>query len=95
MFKEIFSEVFDKDGDGVITKEKFRTRIGQMASMMIQLGRLGMLGCATIHDELNEVEADAGNSTIDFAKFLSIMNRKLTSPLPLEMTSPAVTDVDM
>ena len=31
MFKEIFSEFFDKNGDGIITKEEFRTRIGDMA----------------------------------------------------------------
>jgi len=93
--KEIFSEFFDKDGDGITTKEEFRTRIVDMASIMIQRGRLGMMGCARIHDALNEAEADVGNSTIDFAKFLSIMNRKLAWPLPPEMTSPAVTDVDM
>jgi Ca2+-binding EF-hand superfamily protein len=37
MIKEIFSEVFDKDGDGIITKEEFRTGIGHMASMLMQL----------------------------------------------------------
>ena len=92
MFKEIFSEFFDTDGDGIITKEEFRTRIGDMASMMIQLGRLGMMGCPRIHDALKEVEGDVGNSTIDFAKFLGLMNTKVTSPLPPEMTSPAATD---
>jgi len=37
VFKEIFSEVFDKDGDGIITKEELRTRIGHMASMRFEL----------------------------------------------------------
>ena len=91
----MFKEIFDNDGDGIITKEEFRTRIGHMAWMTMQLGRLDMLGCATIHGELNEVEADSGHSTIDFVRFHSIMTKKLTSPPPREMTSPAATDVDM
>ena len=93
--KEIFSEFFDKNGDGIMTKEEFRTRIVDMASIMIQQGRLGMMGCARIHDALNEAEADVGNNTIDFVKFHGIMNRKVTCPFLPEMTSPAATDVDV
>ena len=96
--KEIFAEFFDKDGDGIITKEEFRTRIVDMALIMIQRGKMCMMGCARMHDALDEAEADVRNDTIDFATFLGIMCRKLTSPvLPIQpgMTSPATTDVDM
>ncbi|VDM47849.1 unnamed protein product [Toxocara canis] len=80
-FKEAFS-LFDKDGDGTITTK-------ELGTVMRSLGQNPTE--AELQDMINEVDADgmrffffeclntsfAGNGTIDFPEFLTMMARKM------------------
>ena len=63
--KEAFS-LFDKDGDGAITTK-------ELGTVMRSLGHNPTK--AELQDMINEV--DAGNGTLDFPEFLSLMARKM------------------
>jgi calmodulin len=65
-FKEAFS-LFDKDGDGVITKK-------ELGTVMRSLGQVPTE--AKLQDMINEVDADS-NGTVDFSEFLTMMERKM------------------
>ncbi|KAF2295351.1 hypothetical protein GH714_032640 [Hevea brasiliensis] len=64
-FKEAFS-LFDKDGDGCITKKELRT----------VMRSLGQNPTEAKLQNINEVDAN-GNETIDFPEFLNLMARKM------------------
>jgi len=65
-FREAFS-LFDKDGDGTITKY-------ELGVVMKSLGQ--DLTESQLQDMINEVDEN-GNGTIDFPEFLTMMERKM------------------
>ena len=89
-YREAFANIFDKDGDGIITTKDFGTMMKTM--MVAVIGSDGPHDSVTqdmINGVVNEVEADrSGAGTIDFPKFLTLMAKKVDPSLFAAGPSP-------
>jgi calmodulin len=70
-YREAFS-LFDKDGDGCITKE-------ELGTVMKSLGHNPTE--TELYDMINEIDED-GNGTVDFNEFLTMMIEKASAKDP-------------
>ncbi|CAH8265521.1 unnamed protein product [Arabidopsis lyrata] len=84
-FKEAF-RVFDKNGDGVITRKELGTVMRSLGQNLTQ---------AELQDAMNEVDID-GDGTIDFPEFVCVMAGNLShDQVPPRQTKKTMVDYQL